>query len=536
MSIFFTVLAFLLIFSLLILIHEAGHFFAAKKAGVKVEEFGMGLPPRIWGFKKGETLYSINWIPFGGFVRMLGEGDAGKEAETSKRSFRNQHLRVQAFIVCAGVLMNLMLSFVLLTIGFWVGIEPLIATSDDFFSSLRNGTMQVEPGFVVSQSTSDRIKEGDRILGFETFEEWQSTLLEVEEGTAPELTVLHADGTQSQEVLNPQLLDEIELEAFALPSVVYQDQVDALFHGVLQQGDVLISVKDPEGQVHPLLSLEDFDTALDTLVSPLVLKVYRPNLGTFDLDLILPTEAPVISFVEKGSPAEQAGLQVGDRVVGVAEFQVVKAQQILDLISAHKQSSGTGESIRVQVLKQATGETVTLTILLREDGRMGVGLADLAPSIGKTSVYEGYVPFTLMGMQEVQLGLSAPGVALQEMWRLGKVTAVTFVDVLKQFVTAKGVPEGVSGPVGIAQMTGITIQDGFAATLRFVAMLSLSLGVINILPFPALDGGHFAGILFKAVTGRSGLARWANLVNLAGFVFLLVFILYITFNDVLNLL
>ena len=98
-----------------------GHFAAAKRAGVKVEEFGFGLPPRIWGIKKGETLYSINWIPFGGFVRMLGEDASSHD----KRSFSNQSFWVQTKIVCAGVFMNLLMSFLLLTFGFLIGIEPL---------------------------------------------------------------------------------------------------------------------------------------------------------------------------------------------------------------------------------------------------------------------------------------------------------------------------------------------------------------------------------------------------------------------------
>ena len=78
-----SILAFVVIFSLLILIHEAGHFFAAKKAGVKVEEFGMGMPPRLWGYKpkKSDTLYSINAIPFGGFVRLYGEDSHDANAE-----------------------------------------------------------------------------------------------------------------------------------------------------------------------------------------------------------------------------------------------------------------------------------------------------------------------------------------------------------------------------------------------------------------------------------------------------------------------
>jgi len=74
---FLTVIVFLIILSILVLIHELGHFFAAKKFGIKVEEFGFGLPPRLFGIKKGETMYSINWLPIGGFVKLYGEDEAG---------------------------------------------------------------------------------------------------------------------------------------------------------------------------------------------------------------------------------------------------------------------------------------------------------------------------------------------------------------------------------------------------------------------------------------------------------------------------
>ncbi len=87
MDILITIIVFILIFSVLVLVHEFGHFIMAKRAGIKVEEFGFGLPPRIWGKKKGETLYSINWIPFGGFVRMFGEDSKDGSMLSKKRSF-----------------------------------------------------------------------------------------------------------------------------------------------------------------------------------------------------------------------------------------------------------------------------------------------------------------------------------------------------------------------------------------------------------------------------------------------------------------
>jgi len=109
------------------MIHEWGHFAAARKNGVKVEEFGFGLPPRLWGKKKGETIYSLNWIPFGGFVRMLGE-DGGHRNDP--RSFGSAPIFGRMLIVSAGVIMNFLLAWVLITSLFVFGMKPLTVVPD----------------------------------------------------------------------------------------------------------------------------------------------------------------------------------------------------------------------------------------------------------------------------------------------------------------------------------------------------------------------------------------------------------------------
>ena len=107
-----TLLIFILILSLLVLIHEFGHFITAKKSGVRVEEFGLGLPPRIWGKQLGETLYSLNWLPFGGFVKLTGEDDDGNGLNDEK-SFSSKKPSRRALILTAGVLMNFILGIFL---------------------------------------------------------------------------------------------------------------------------------------------------------------------------------------------------------------------------------------------------------------------------------------------------------------------------------------------------------------------------------------------------------------------------------------
>ncbi len=114
---------FILVLSVLILVHEAGHFFMARRVGIKVEEFGFGIPPRIWGKKIGETLYSLNWLPFGGFVRLHGENSEEGVTEP-KRAFVNKSKKARSAVIVAGVIMNFLLAIVLFSVTYSVSGIP----------------------------------------------------------------------------------------------------------------------------------------------------------------------------------------------------------------------------------------------------------------------------------------------------------------------------------------------------------------------------------------------------------------------------
>lgn len=165
------VLVFIITILILVLIHEFGHFFAAKKFGIKILEFGFGLPPRAIGKKIGETIYSLNWLPFGGFVRLLGEDEVDKKVLEDKHSFAYQHIAKRITVVVAGVVMNLVLAWVL----FWI-----VLASQNFKSQIPLfiphqfiGVNQVNEemillGNVLQNSPAEKggLKEGDRIIAF----------------------------------------------------------------------------------------------------------------------------------------------------------------------------------------------------------------------------------------------------------------------------------------------------------------------------------------------------------------------------------
>ncbi len=148
MSLLITAIVFFVIFSAIILVHEGGHFWAARLGGIKIEEFGFGLPPRAWGYlnKKSKIIYSINWIPFGGFVRMFGEDDPeNKKAKKDPRAFNNRPLYIRAFAVSAGVIMNFIMGWLLLAFAFTAGMQPIIINYEvDVAKGIEAGYIEVD--------------------------------------------------------------------------------------------------------------------------------------------------------------------------------------------------------------------------------------------------------------------------------------------------------------------------------------------------------------------------------------------------------
>jgi regulator of sigma E protease len=155
---FLTIFIFILILGLLIFVHEFGHFVMAKRAGVKVEEFGFGFPPRIFGIKKGETIYSLNLFPIGGFVKIHGEEGQGKD---DPRSFASKSVSQRFKIIVAGVTMNLALAALLLGMGHWLGLPSII--EDETTGYLNNPKVQIMQVMADSPAAQAGIIMGDTI-------------------------------------------------------------------------------------------------------------------------------------------------------------------------------------------------------------------------------------------------------------------------------------------------------------------------------------------------------------------------------------
>lgn len=160
-----TILVFIVVLGILILAHEFGHFITAKKAGVKIEEFGVGFPPRVWGRKgKDGVFYSINWIPFGGFVKLKGESGENREDQDS---FAHKPIRIRALILAAGVLMNVVLAYILFSVGFMFGLPASIAEDQINDPAVKNVKVQIASVVKDSPAHLAGLEVGDQLLAID---------------------------------------------------------------------------------------------------------------------------------------------------------------------------------------------------------------------------------------------------------------------------------------------------------------------------------------------------------------------------------
>jgi regulator of sigma E protease len=358
----FTLVVFFGVISILIFVHELGHFVMAKRAGMKVEEFGFGFPPRIWGRRYRGTLYSVNWIPFGGFVRIFGEDGEHRRAPGS---FGHGTFLQKMGVIVAGVTMNFLFAVILLMAGNFLGLR--VGLFDEAtIARARNVKIEILQVAPESPAEAGGLRSLDEILGFR-------------QGTGKAVT------TASPE--------EVQNYAFA--------------HA---------------GQA-------------------------------------------VIMLIRRGNEELEIPLQL-------------------------RPSSPTGQG-PIGISLALTGE---IRYPWYESLWRGV--------TSGASLFVG----TLLGYWSLLASLFTTG-------RLGAE---------------------VSGPIGIATLTGQAAKVGINYLIQFVAMISVNLAVLNILPFPALDGGRGLVVIAEKVRGKALSEKVENAVNGIGFAILIILMVAVTVKDIVK--
>lgn len=521
MEIIITILAGAAILSLLVLVHELGHFWMAKRAGIKVEEFGMGLPPRIWGKKKGDTIYSINWIPFGGFVKMYGEDQADPKMAKSKVSFAGKTVRQRVLVIIAGVTMNFLLAFILLTVGFAVGMKPLV-TPDDVPKLIADGGIVLESGLTVEGAPSDTVfQAGDVIYGVDGDPLDSFLLNEVMEAEELMSVQLWRNQARVQVEANSVDLKAVTfMNGSSFPRLMVRELDDSLWaRAGVQVGDVILKVNDVEVfKYNDLVGKEAFN-----------LTIYRDG-ETLGLKLPTPTvDGVLVSRVIAGSPAEKAGVLAGDVIELVDGLKFFSSELLVEKVRE-------GEELPY-VIKRGD-EAIFVRMAPNEEKRIGVVLSDLNYLASDEGVQLAQVDLvsTVAEIKELkEPWYLAPVAGFQETVRLSGLTFEMILGVFGDLFKGNGVPEGVSGPIGIAQMTYGFVQEGFIAVLQFIAVLSLSLAVINILPIPALDGGRLLFVVIEVLIGRKVNQKLEGYIHGIGYLLLLALILLVTYHDIMRL-
>ncbi|WP_433595985.1 RIP metalloprotease RseP [Lysinibacillus xylanilyticus] len=413
-----TAIAFILIFGLLVFFHEFGHFLFAKRAGIMVREFAIGMGPKIYGKTHGETIYTLRLLPIGGYVRMAGEDMDG---------------------------------------------------------------IELQPGYRVGL-----IVDEDNVVKKIIFNQNNKQL--------PDLLFL--------EVERADLENELYVEGY--------DEEEKLVRYNVARDCILV-----ENGKETLIAPYDRQFNAKT-VGQRAMTIFAGPLFNFILAFIIylliglingvPTYEPIITEVVENDPAAQAGMLAGDRVVGIDGQVVEKWQDLAAIVQDHP-----GENITVTV--DRNGQQVNLNMKVKEIEQNGEKFGQIGVKYESPREYN---------------PLKAVVYGAQETYNM---TARIF-ELLGMLITGKFTIDALSGPVGIYKATEQVAQYGFMNLMNWAAMLSINLGIMNLLPLPALDGGRLLFFGFEAVRGKPIDRQKEGLVHFVGIVLLMILMVVVTWNDI----
>jgi regulator of sigma E protease len=428
-----TILSFIFVLSLLIVVHELGHFTVAKFFGIGVERFSIGLPPKLFGRKIGETEYLVSAIPFGGYVKMVGQEDftVERDGEIKPNDYRGKPAGVRMAVLFAGSFMNLATAVVIFFLLFMAEGIPETST--------RIGAVQ--PG---SAAARLGIASGDRIAG--------------------------VNGKKAE-----------RLEDVLLP--LYTEK------------RTVLAIADPRGNTREVTVPRRLGEREDFGIAPWV-------------------EAKVGSVL-KGTPAEKAGLKAGDVIAAIDSAEISGWYDMNRIIRANP-----GKRLIFTIRRNGASLKIPLTpapaLDTHPDGR--------AERIGRIGV--------AMHAEKRKAGPAETFVhSLRQTWFFAKSTLDFFV----KLVTGRMSPKLLGGPVMIAEMAGDSARSGLATLFGFTAFISVNLAVLNLLPFPVLDGGHIAIIVVESAIRRKLSLKARMAIQQAGTIILLLLMFYVTFNDIMRL-
>lgn len=417
MSALYMLVGTLVALGVLVTIHEFGHFWVARRCGVKVLRFsvGFGSPLLRWHDRQG-TEFVVAAIPLGGYVKMLDEREGDVPPELLDQSFNRKSVKQRIAIVAAGPVAN----FLLALLFFWV-LAML-------------GSQQVRP--VIGAVEAGSLAQAAGLQA------------------GQEIVAINGKPTTDWAAVNLQLVTRLG-----------------------ETGQLDVAVREPGSSVDSLrrIELDNWLRGADEPdpIASLGIRPWRPVLE------------PVLAQLDPKGPAFAAGLKEGDRLLALNGQALADWQQLVDQVRGLP-----GKSITLQIDRQGQRLDVPLTLVARGEGQaltgyMGAGVAggEWPPSM----------------LREVRFGpLEAVAEGAKNTWAMSVLT----LNSLKKMLFGELSVKNLSGPITIAKVAGASAESGLSDFLKFLAYLSISLGVLNLLPIPVLDGGHLLFYLVEWVRGR----------------------------------
>ncbi len=422
-----TLIYFLIVIGILVFVHEFGHFIMAKRAGVRVEKFSLGMGPKLFGYKRGDTEYVISALPLGGYVKMAGE-NPDEEPTGAADEFQSKTVWQRAKIAATGPLTNIALAFLIMPVVFMVGTYTLGPAMVGF---VEKGSAAEQAGF----------KVGDIIekINGRTIVDWEKAEMLI--------------------AVNPDT-------------------------------DIKVVI-DRKGEKQTLTLRPKLDA--------------EHNIGTSGLYPDIPVE---VGKLKPGFPAEKAGVKINDKVIAVNGNTVYYWNQFSSVI---KDSNGK----KLELLVERGGKRLPIMVTPAEDnGRYVIGVEPIVRMIFKKYGF----------FESLSLGVD----------KTIEFIDVTFIT-LKKLLTFGLSIKTLGGPVMIAQMSGRAAAAGLSAFLSLLAMISISLGILNLLPIPVLDGGLILFLVIEAIRKKPLSRKVMEVAQSIGAAVLITLIAVVSYNDVMRM-
>ncbi len=532
---------FVILLGILVFVHELGHFLIARYNKVRVEVFSLGFGKKIFQYKKGDTNYCISLIPLGGYVKMFGEQPGESISEADKAvSFTHKNVLQRISIVLAGPLMNLFFAVLLFALVATLGEERKPAILGDVEITSPAFEMGFRPGDEILKVGGQSVSNWENLQQKMNVLQNQEVLFEIKSKNSPDVKTISAKIAQ---VPNPnplaisKMAGSIEgFQYFSIGSTVAVLKGSLLDSLGIRTGDNLKSIngepvkfwREIEAAEKKLKANEAVNLVFERVVSEeknktedLTVNIQVPAAATF-ASIGMEQSDLYLARVMDGSPAQKSGLKQNDKIVAINGTVLKGWEDVLKNIKQYAPETGTvkftilrdGQNSEINVTPQMTSH---MNMQGKEDKRYTIGIVPLITLASEDSlIVKTLNPF------------SAIATGFEKSYDMTVMTLMSFVRLISGDIS----PKNVGGVLSIGQAASDSFKAGFNYFIQMMAVISISLFVLNLLPIPVLDGGHILFYTIELIKGSPVSLRKMELAQQVGLVLLMSLMIFALFNDV----